>query len=72
MTLPPHVRAEVQSILDGAARRLLEERDTQPVSTPAGMNSDGLNNSPDKGTTFLKGESRPIITSDGEGGKVAA
>ncbi len=40
--MPPHVRAEVQRILDGAARRLLREANANPVNRATGQDVDTI------------------------------
>lgn len=65
--LPPHVRAEVQRILDGAARRLLEQANRDAAGAGAGINTDLLDDGFDEAALFLKGESVPVKAGDGDG-----
>lgn len=67
MTLPPHARAEVQRILDGAARRLLaDELNGQPLGTATGIDGDALDRRPDQRSTLMEGEPTPVLAGDGE------
>jgi hypothetical protein len=62
MSLPPHVRAEAQRILDGAARRLLSEQlDRDAIGATARGDSRPLNGGPDQRPPLIEGESLPVI-----------
>jgi hypothetical protein len=75
MSLPAHVHAEVQRILDGAARRLLAEqldRDTLRA-TPPGHNRGALHGRTDQGALLVQGQAIPVRSGiDCYGGTVAA
>ena len=72
--LPPRARAEVQRILDGAARRLLAEQvDLDALDAAAGRDSDAVDGRADQGAAFVQREQVPILERrHGHGGARAA
>ena len=59
--LPPHVRAEVQRILDRAARRLLaEELDSDPVGAAARADRDTLDRAVNQRSLLAHGQPIPV------------
>jgi hypothetical protein len=59
--LPPHVRAEVQRILDREARRLLLARvDGELVGPVSGGDVDALDHGPDQVAAPLEGDLVPV------------
>ena len=62
MSLPPHVRADAQRILDGAARRLLAEKlDRNPIGATARGDLRQIDGGPDQGASLIEGESIPVV-----------
>lgn len=59
-TLPPHVRAEVRRILDGAARRILEETNNNPGRSLPRTYRDRLNDGFDNPAFLGEGEEIPV------------
>jgi hypothetical protein len=75
--IQPAVRAEAQRILDGAARRLLDERsaglDGDPLRATAGSDESALENGADKRATLIEVEQVPVrVRVDDKGGGVDA
>ena len=71
MSLPPHVRAEAQRTLDGAARRLLDERHGEAVSTSTGRHPHRFDRGLDERTALVQREQLPVargVHGDGEVG----
>lgn len=74
MTLPAHVRAECQRILNAEARRLLAvQLDGDPAGTPAGVNPHHPDDGTNQPAASVKREPVPIRGGvDGDHGAVAA
>jgi hypothetical protein len=74
MSLPPHVRAEVKRILDGAARRLLaDELDRDAIGAATGSDDHLGDGGPNQGAPLVDGEPVPVLRRlDGDGGPLAA
>ena len=72
--LPPRARAEVQRVLDGAARRLLAEQvDLDALDAAAGRDRDAIDGRADQGAAFVQREQVPILERrHGHGGARAA
>jgi hypothetical protein len=61
MSLPAHVEAEVQRILDAEARRLLAHKlDAEPIRATTGTDHDLADHSADQGATGIDGEAVPV------------
>ena len=59
--LPPGARAEVQRVLDRAARRLLADQfDVDSTGTAAGGDGDTLNSGADESASLVQGEAIPV------------
>lgn len=58
--MPDHIRAEVQRILDSAARRILAEREQEALDAAARADGDLRNQGLNKGTFLVKGETVPV------------
>jgi hypothetical protein len=72
VTLPEHVRLEVQRILDSAARRILaEQMDADAITTP-GRNGHPLDRGSDQSAPLVEGEQVPVSDSDRDRGTKAA
>ena len=62
--MPPRVRGEVERILNGAARRLLDEKlNGDTVSATAGPDGSLLDGSPNQSTALIECESVPVCVS---------
>ena len=72
--LPPHVRVEVQRILDGAARRLLADQlDRDPVRAPARRHHDPSDDGANDSAPLVERQRVPVRRPvDGERGGQAA
>ena len=72
--LPAHVQAEVQRILDGAARRLLAEQlDRDPAGAATRGDGHTLDNGADEGAPLVNGQPIPVPRGvDGDSGPLAA
>lgn len=73
-SLPPRVRAEVQRILDRAARRLLAEQvDADALGAATGCDGGALDGRPDEGTALVQRQPFPVGAGvDGDGRARAA
>jgi hypothetical protein len=73
-SLPPHVQADVQRILDRAARRLLiEQLDRDAVATATRSDAHALNGGADQGAPLIERELVPIRRrADSHDGPLAA
>jgi hypothetical protein len=61
-TLPPHVQAEAQRILDAAARRLLaDQMDRDAPGAPARRDGGTVDGGSDQVATLAEGEAVPIV-----------
>ena len=70
--LPPSVLADVQRVLDGAARRLLADQlNGDPVRPASRRNGRGRDDGPDKGAALVEGEQVPVAGRDGDGGRLS-
>jgi hypothetical protein len=59
--VPPRVQGEVERILNGAARRLLDEKlNGDTVSATAGIDGSLLDGSPNQSTALIEGEPIPV------------
>lgn len=71
MSLPPHVRAAAERVLDRAARRLLDEADPHPARATPRVDVDPLDDGPDQRPPLGEGEPPPVLDGDREKARAA-
>lgn len=71
--LPPHVKVEVRRILDGVARRLLEEENAKALGSASRRDTNLTDNGSNQGALLSEFHEGPVGGGNGLGGnKVTA